>query len=79
MVVAREGNIGSVNSAGPLLWAGNRPVALNHSRSVMPRTSGVPNLLPRVRDWQPPDGGAAFTRAEAMRICQLLVGLMFGF
>jgi hypothetical protein len=48
VVAARKGNIGSVVSAGPLLWvrAGNRQVLGNHSGLAMPRTSGVTNLQP---------------------------------
>ena len=48
MVAARKGNIGSVVSAGPLLWvrAENRPVDAHHSGLAMARTNGVSNLLP---------------------------------
>lgn len=48
MAAAREGNIGSAVRAGPLLWAVNRPMNINHSRLRMLRSGAVSNLLPPV-------------------------------
>jgi len=48
MAAARKGNLGSAVMAGPLLWAGCRPVDLNHNRFGMLRSDAIPTLLPQV-------------------------------
>lgn len=46
MAAAREGNIGSASTAGPLLWVAAQPDDINHSRTATSPTDTVVNLLP---------------------------------